>query len=92
MFHDLHAGTLPLFYLNFGVITLIPKVQDANRTQQYGPIWPLNVSFKIFTKVATMRINSIAYDIISPSQTTFMRGRNVLEGVVILHETCRCGK
>jgi hypothetical protein len=30
MFHDLHLGTLLLFSLNFGVITLIPKVQEAN--------------------------------------------------------------
>jgi len=47
----------------------------------------LNVSFKIFTKVATIRINSVADHIVSPSQTAFMRGRNILEGVVILYET-----
>jgi hypothetical protein len=38
MFHDLHAGILPLFSLNFGVIILLPKVQDANRIQQYSPV------------------------------------------------------
>ena len=47
----------------------------------------LNVSFKIFTKVATIRINSVADHLVSPTQTAFMRGRNILEGVVILHET-----
>ena len=47
----------------------------------------MNVSFKIFTKVATIRVNSVADNIIIPSQTAFMRGRNILEGVVILHET-----
>jgi hypothetical protein len=87
MFHNLHAGTLPLFSLNFGVITLIPKTQEANRIQQYRPICLLNVSFKIFTKVATLRMNSVADNIISPTQTAFMRGRNILEGVVTLHET-----
>ena len=50
MFHDLYAGDLPLFSLNFGVITLIPKVQEANMIQQYRPICLLNMSFKIFTK------------------------------------------
>ena len=87
MFHDLHSGTLPLFSLNFGVITLIPKVQEANRIQQYRPICLLNVSFKIFTKAATIRINSIADHIVGPTQTAFIQGRNILEGVVILHET-----
>src|SRR6266498_2860388 len=87
MFHELHAEDLPLFSLNFGVITLIPKVQEANFIQQYRPICLLNVSFKIFTKVGTNRINRVADKVISPSQTAFLRGRNILEGVVILHET-----
>ena len=26
MFHDLHKDDLPLFSLNFGVITLLPKI------------------------------------------------------------------
>ena len=60
MFHDLHFGDLPLFSLNFGVITLLPKTREANKIQQYRPICLLNVSFKIFTKVATCRINSLA--------------------------------
>jgi hypothetical protein len=87
VFHDLYRGELPIFSLNFGVITLLPKVQEANVIQQYRPICLLNVSFKIFTKVATLRINLIADKVISPTQTAFMRGRNILEGVVILHET-----
>jgi mannosylglycoprotein endo-beta-mannosidase len=86
MFHELHTGELPLFILNFGVINLIPKVKEANKIQQYRPICLLKVSFKIFTKVATIR-NSVVDNIISPTQTTFLRGRNILEGVVILHET-----
>ena len=87
MFHDLHNGDIPLFSLNFGVIMLLPKTQETNKIQQYRPICLLNVSFKIFTKVATIRVNSIADNIISPSQTAFMHGQNILEGVVILHET-----
>jgi hypothetical protein len=37
--------------------------------------------------LTTIRINSIGDHIISPTQTTFVWGRNILEGVVILHET-----
>ena len=47
----------------------------------------LNISFKIFTKVATNRISGVAQKVISPTQTTFIPGRNIMEGVVILHET-----
>lgn len=67
--------------------TLIPKVKEANHIQQYRPICLLNASFKIFTKVVTNRINSVADRIVSPTQTAFMRGRNILDGVVVIHGT-----
>jgi hypothetical protein len=56
MFHGSYVGDLSIFSLNFGVITLIPKTQDVSRIQQYQPICLLNVSSKIFTKVATIRL------------------------------------
>ena len=87
MFHDLHSGDLPLFNHNFGVITLLLKTQETNKIQQYRSICLLNVSFKIFTKMATGRINSVADHLTSPTQIAFMRGWNILEGVVVLHET-----
>ena len=72
MFHELHSSEIPIFSLNFGVITLLPKTQDASRIQQYEPICLLNVSFKIFTKIVTIRVNSVADHLISPTQTAFM--------------------
>jgi hypothetical protein len=45
------------------------------------------VSFKVFTKVATKRITGIAHKVIKPTQSAFMPGRHILEGVVVLHET-----
>jgi hypothetical protein len=41
----------------------------------------------IFTKVDTIRLNMIADVVVRPSQTAFMQGRNILDGVVTLHET-----
>jgi hypothetical protein len=55
--------------------------------QQYRLICLLNVSFKIFTKVTTNRLTTIAQKIISPTQTAFLPGRNRMEGAVILHGT-----
>ena len=31
LFKDLHEERLPLYSLNFGVITLLPKIVEANR-------------------------------------------------------------
>jgi hypothetical protein len=47
----------------------------------------LNISFKIFTKVLANRLTSVANRIVEPSQSAFLPGRYILEGVVILHET-----
>ena len=41
----------------------------------------------VFTKVATNRLSTVAHKIIRPTQTTFLPGRNIMEGVVIFHET-----
>jgi hypothetical protein len=82
-----HTAELSLFKLNFGIITLLPKKENAVQIQQYHPICLLNVSFKIFTKVVTKRITGIASKVIRPTKTAFMLGRHILEGVVVLHET-----
>jgi len=86
LFNDFQEGNLPLHSLNFGNIILLPKKSDARTIQQYRPICLLNVSFKIFTKVATNRLTTVAQKIIRPTQTTFLLGRNITEGAVILHE------
>jgi hypothetical protein len=87
MFEELHEEKLPLFSLNFGIITLVPKLEEVTRIEQYRPICMLNVSFKVFTKVLANRLSLVAPKIIRPSQTAFMSGRSILEGVVMLHET-----
>jgi hypothetical protein len=87
LFREFHQGELHLHSLNFGNIILLPKKDDARVIQQYRPICLLNVSFKIFTKVALNRLTSVAHKIIRPTQTAFLPGRNIMEGAVILHET-----
>lgn len=45
----------------------------------------LNVSFKIFTKLATNKLAIVAQKVIHPSQTPFLPGRNIMERALILH-------
>jgi hypothetical protein len=87
LFYEFYMGRLPIHSLNFGVITLLPKITDVTRIQKYRPICLLNVSFKIFTKVLNNRILKVADKLIGPSQSAFILGRYIMEGVVILHET-----
>jgi hypothetical protein len=87
LFEDFHKNSLLIHSLNFGVITLIPKKDNTIKIQDYRPICLLNVSFKIITKVLTNRIGLVADRIVSPCQTAFMPGHNILEGVIILHKS-----
>jgi hypothetical protein len=87
LFKEFHHGDLPLYSLNFGMIVLLPKCREATKIQQYRPICLLNMSFKIFTKVSTNRVTKVAHKTITPSQTTFLPERNIMEGVIVLHET-----
>jgi hypothetical protein len=61
-------------------------INEAERIQQYRPICQLNVSFKKFMEVAPLRLNTVADHVVHPSQTAFMQERNILNGVVTLHE------
>ena len=87
MFHDLFSRQLQLFHLNFGTITLLPKKIEVVGIEQFRPICLLNVSFKIFTKVRTNRLTQITHSVVQHFQTAFMPDKNILEGVVVLHET-----
>jgi hypothetical protein len=86
MFNKLHSEDLNMSRMNYGLITLIPKLKEANNIKQYHPICLLNVDYKWFTKVLTMRLAKWATKIISLVQTAFIPGRHILEGIVMLHE------
>jgi mannosylglycoprotein endo-beta-mannosidase len=86
MINDFYLGYLDIGRLNYGVITLISKVASANNIKQYRPICLLNVSFKIFTGLIMIRLNDYAGGLISRSQTTFIKGRYIIDGAVILHK------
>ena len=72
--------------LNYGIITLLPKVKEADRIQQYRPICLLNFLHKLITKVLTLRLDHVMHKLILQTQTAFMKGRNIMTGVLALHE------
>lgn len=86
MFNDFHKGNLELKRLNFAMLSLIPKVEDARSTKNFRPISLINCSFKIFSKVFTLRLGKVITRLVSPQQSAFIQGRYILESVVIAHE------
>jgi hypothetical protein len=65
MFAEFYLGGLDLFRLNFVVLTLIPKVEDVVDMKMFRPISLLNYSFKIFSKVLTLRLEKVSQRLIS---------------------------
>ena len=86
MVNDFYLGNLDITRLNYGVITLVPKVLEANDVRQFRPICLLNVSFKIFTKLLMARLSTVIKKIVSSSQIAFIKGRFILDSTVMLHE------
>lgn len=86
LFDDLVVGNLDVSRLNYGIISLVPKTPDADIIQKFRPICLLNVSLIFLTKVGNNRLIELADEIIDEAQTAFIRGRYILDGVVILHE------
>jgi hypothetical protein len=56
LFHAFHAGSRDVARLNYGIITLLPKVSGADKITQYRPICLLRCIYKLITKTLTLRI------------------------------------
>jgi hypothetical protein len=53
---------------------------------QFHPIALINVVFKIISKAFAMHLDPIAHRVISPCQSAFIKGRNILDGALTLLE------
>jgi hypothetical protein len=86
LFQGFWTHSLDVDRLNYGVITLIPKTKEAAKIQQFRPICLLNVIYQIITKTLMLRFEDCMSRIISSSQNAFIKGRNIMDGVLCLHE------
>jgi hypothetical protein len=96
LFKDFYDGVLDIKRLNFGLVTLLPKVDNPTDMRNFRPIYLLNVCYKIITKVLTNRLASCITKVISNYQYGFIKGRYIMDGVVslnkILHEVKKKSK
>jgi hypothetical protein len=84
--NDFALGRVDIARLNFGILSLIPKVPGAENIQQYRPIAPINVIFKLVSKAFAIRLSPVAHRVISQAQTAFIKGRFIQDGRLALHE------
>jgi hypothetical protein len=86
LFKDFYGGVLDIKRLNFGLVTLLPKVDNPVDMRNFRPICLLNVCYKIITKVLTNRLSTCITKVISEYQYGFIKGRYIMDGVVSLNE------
>jgi hypothetical protein len=86
MVKGFEKGEINISRLNYAMIILIPKEKEARTLKKFRPISPTNCSFKIFVKAMNNRLEAMCERILAPNQTTFVKGRYILESVVLAHE------
>ena len=86
LFEEFYVGTIDLHCLNYGIISLIPKVPGASDIRQFCPITVINVIFRILAKGYANRVAPSADRITHPDQSAFIQGRYILDGVLVFHE------
>lgn len=68
---------------NCTAISLIPKRTGAEKLGDFRPISLCNVVYKIISKILARRLQAITPDMISNSQSAFVKGRLLVENVLL---------
>jgi len=72
--------------LNSTFIALIPKVESPQRVADFHPISLVSSVYKILSKVLDNRLRIVVGNVVSASQSAFIKGRQILDGILIANE------
>ncbi|XP_024634465.1 uncharacterized protein [Medicago truncatula] len=72
--------------LNSTFIALIPKVESPQRVADFRPISLVSSVYKILSKVLANRLRKVVGKVVSDSQSAFIKGRQILDGILIANE------
>ena len=73
--------------LNATFLAVIPKQNGTKDPRKLRPIALCNVIYKIISKVIANRLKPLLPLIISPKQAGFVEGRQILDGIILVHKT-----
>lgn len=81
-----------VIYLGVAFTTLIPKCSDPVDFSDYRLISLIGCVYKILSKMLADRLAMVIHKVVSPSQTGFIAGRQILDGVLIANELIKLAK
>lgn len=64
-------------------IVLIPKGDEPNTPDKFRPIALCNVIYKLISKVLANRLKPLLPFLISPEQTGYVEGRQIMDGIIL---------
>jgi hypothetical protein len=67
-------------------LTLIPKVSSPQSLGDFRPISLLGCLYKLVAKVLTARLSKVIGVLIPNTQSAFIKGRQLVDGVVVVNE------
>jgi len=70
----------------FEVIALIPKVNSPQRFNDFCLISLMGCMYKVLAKVLANRLRAIIGSVVSDSQTTFVKRKQILDGILVANE------
>ncbi|GKV18712.1 hypothetical protein SLEP1_g29053 [Rubroshorea leprosula] len=85
--HDFHKNGRLVRGANSSFIVLIPKVINPQKIEEFRPISLIEVIYKVIAKLLANRISSVLDSIIEESQMAFIRGRQMVDSIVIANKT-----
>ena len=72
--------------INNTFIAFIPKIDSPQRVNDFRPISLVGSLYKILAKVLANRLKIVMGKVVSDTQTTFVKNRQILDGILIANE------
>jgi hypothetical protein len=68
------------------MVALILKVASPQQFNDFRPIYLVGYMYKVLAKVLANRLRGVLGSVISDSQSAFVKGEQILDGILIANE------